>query len=284
MTDEGFSALSKLAYIEAGLVLAPSKSAMIQSRLRHRLKTLNLSNLTEYCNFVQSSEGENEKPFMISALTTNVSSFFREPHHFDIIGPGFTDLLEKKVKSGEKVRIWSAGCSNGQEPYSLAIHILQTRPSLATQNLRILATDIDCTVLDFAKRGTYEYQDIEGVSEHIVSNYFEKDTRAEKCLTYRVTEQVREMVSFKKLNLMHEWPMLKKYDLIFCRNVVIYFDSKTQEALWPKFHALLKVDGIICVGHSERINHSSFEAIGPTAYKRLNRPTEQNTKTTERIA
>lgn len=282
MHDEGFLALSSLAYSEAGLVLAPSKSAMIQSRLRHRLKLLNLNDLSAYCEYVESPVGQSEKQFMISALTTNVSSFFREPHHFDLVDHSFLSGLLEKQRKGKKIRIWSAGCSNGQEPYSLAIHILKICPELARNDLRILATDIDHSVLSFAKAGTYDIHQLDGVDDETLRTYFRESVHAER-ISYHVLDEVSKIISFKKLNLIDDWPMTEKYDLVFCRNVVIYFDTQTQDSLWSKFYDLMKTDGIVCVGHSERISHPGFEAIGPTAYRKTESRTRDLSMTTERI-
>ncbi len=263
----GFDALSDLAYKEAGLVLVEAKASMIQSRLRHRLKDLNIPNLSDYCDYVNSDSSGGEKRLMISALTTNVSDFFREPHHFDLMKEKAAPVLMKRKKNKQPIRVWSAGCSNGQEPYSIAMFLLELDPSLESYDCKILATDIDTNVLSFAADGSYSESQMSGVSLERRTRFFSPGGSGEDD-KYQVNSSLKSMISFKQLNLISNWPMRKQFDVIFCRNVVIYFDATTQDSLWPKFSELLRDDGLMFVGHSERISCSRFQSVGATAYQK----------------
>ena len=274
MSDETFASIAALAKAEAGLILSVTKSTMVQSRLRPRLKELGLPSFQAYSNFVTSAEGQSERIKMISALTTNVSHFFREPHHFDILLEETLPELLAKSSRGERIRIWSAGCSSGQEPYSLAMALLDAAPELATRDFLILASDIDPKIMQKARLGQYSLQQIKGIPSAFQEKYLTVvDGKSE---TYEVTEEIKKTVRFRDLNLLADWPMKNSFDVIFCRNVVIYFDAETQANLWPRFHSALKPDGWFFLGHSERISENAmdkFTAIGLTAY----RPTSATT-------
>lgn len=277
VNEESFNALAKLAYDESGLILVPEKFLMVQSRLRPRMKTLGLTSIEQYQRLVCSESGHEERRHMISALTTNVSHFFREAHHFDLL----KDCIGQRVRnsSGEnlRVRVWSAGCSNGQEAISIAITLTKAYPILEKSDFRILATDIDRSVVSFARAGEYTEKMVSGLSEEDLGTYFEKTIQDDE-LQYRVKNGIRDLISFKELNLLAEWPMNQKFDAIFCRNVVIYFDNKTQTNLWPRFRNKISPGGLFFLGHSERMvdpEAVGFESIGPTAYK-LNKNGTEN--------
>lgn len=261
-----FDAIAALAHREYGLKIMPEKMMMVQSRLRHRLRALNLADFDAYSQLVGSHQGSEERRFMISALTTNVSNFFREPHHFDVLANALLPSLHHRLQAGDRIRIWSAGCSNGQEPYSIAMHMLRLEPALAQSDFKILATDIDPKVVAFAREGKYSTQLLSGVSDDDKARFFQSGPN-----DWRAVDQVRRCVTFQELNLLAEWPMRGQFDAIFCRNVVIYFDGTTQERLWPRFHAALTEKGQFFLGHSERIANPDafgFKSIGPTAYEK----------------
>jgi len=264
--EPGFTSLSKFALETAGLVLVPEKSAMIRSRLRHRLNHLGVTSLDQYTDRVRQDTSGIEFQEMISALTTNVTGFFREPHHFDFLTEAKVNHLVDKLKSGEPVRVWSAGCSNGQEAYSLAMHLVEYDSNFANGNFKILATDIDTQVLHFANQGLYSEQQVSGVNKSYLEMYFAKAEQENSLAQYRLTKQIRNLITFKQLNLMDDWPMRGTFDVIFCRNVVIYFDAQTQAKLWKKFERVLDPDGLMFVGHSERISDHQFKSVGATVY------------------
>ncbi|MCV3272057.1 CheR family methyltransferase [Roseobacter sinensis] len=269
LTAESFAAIAQLAYRESGLQLAVEKTSMIQSRLRHRLRALNISDFENYSAFVCSEDGRTERRHMISALTTNVSHFFREKHHFDVLTAALRQNLLPKLRSGQKVRIWSAGCSNGQEAFSIAMTLLEFSAEIAEFDIRILATDIDANVVRFATEGRYPDRLISGVPDTLLQRYFDKETLNGEVI-FSAHKKIRDMVAFKELNLLSNWPMKQQMDIIFCRNVVIYFDLETQNRLWPRFHNILKPDGYLFLGHSERIaepDDVGFTTSGPTTYR-----------------
>lgn len=270
--DPGLAKIAQLVHKEAGLVISQSKIAMVRSRLRGRLAKLNLVDFDGYCDFVSSAQGAQERAEMISALTTNVSSFFREPHHFDTLQKEVWPELTRKLKSGGRVRIWSAGCSTGQEPYSLAMSALETDSVFASGDFRILATDIDLKVLQKSVDAIYAHSQIAGIPEHLRSKYFTQNPDE----SWTARPALTELVSFKQLNLTKEWPMRGQFELIFCRNVVIYFDEATQAKLWPKFQNALAPDGRLFIGHSERIvdpETCGFVSKGTTGYQKVTKST-----------
>ncbi|MDW3221886.1 MAG: protein-glutamate O-methyltransferase CheR [Paracoccaceae bacterium] len=266
---DSFKAIAELAYRESGLILAVEKTSMIQSRLRHRLKALSLSNFSEYSTLVCSDSGFDERRHMISALTTNVSHFFREKHHFDILEEQLRSTLLPKLKAGGSVRIWSAGCSNGQEAMSIAMTLLEIEPEIEKLNVKVLATDIDAQVVSFAADACYPERLTSGIPTALSHKYFDqKDSGGERF--FCASNSLKSLISYRELNLLNEWPMRQQMDVIFCRNVVIYFDQKTQNKLWPRFRQLLTREGFLFLGHSERIpepQDAGFQTYGPTTYK-----------------
>ncbi|MEM6887351.1 MAG: protein-glutamate O-methyltransferase [Pseudomonadota bacterium] len=265
---DDFEAIAALAYRESGLQLVAEKTSMIQSRLRHRIRELGLVDFEAYTSFVCSSDGKEERRHMIAALTTNVSHFFRESHHFDLMIQSIQENTIPKLKAGNRLRIWSAGCSNGQEAVSVCIKLLEAFPQAKKWDIKILATDIDPNVLRFGNQGIYHERLTASVPKPLLGKYFtESVSNGEN--SFKTTHEVRQMISFKELNLLANWPMKRRMDFIFCRNVVIYFDQKTQNALWPRFHTQLKPNGLLFVGHSERVpdpEKIGFESCGPTTY------------------
>lgn len=267
MDAKSFAAIATMAKDEAGLVLAEGKMTMVQSRLRKRLMATGQPNYESYCRFVSSAEGEAERRYMISALTTNVSHFFRESHHFDILRDKIVPTMLAKARAGQRVRIWSAGCSSGQEPYSISMCLHSAAPDLVGRDILILGTDIDAAILQKATDAVYSDQQVAGIPQDMLASYMERDSQRG---LYRVNDQIRRIVRFKELNLLRDWPMKGQFDVIFCRNVVIYFDAATQAALWPRFRQRLAHGNWIFLGHSERISDSAmhlFEPNGMTAYK-----------------
>ena len=267
ITPEQLERIGTLAREDAGIVIAPTKVAMVQSRLAKRLRQLKMSSFDDYINHVASPNGRVERREMISALTTNVSSFFREKHHFDLLSETCLPALDDAIKKGETVRIWSAGCSNGQEPYSIAMTILEYAPNPPEKAYKILATDIDATVLRHAKQGRYSSSMTNELSENRKNAFF---TPCERDL--QASPDLQRLISFRELNLFSDWPISSKLDVIFCRNVMIYFDENKQANLWERFRNVLKLGGWLCVGHSERLPTTvaqHFERAGITAYRRV---------------
>lgn len=269
LDPNSFAAIADLAYRESGLQLFVEKSSMIQSRLRHRLKAVGLNDFEHYAALVCSDDGINERKHMISALTTNVSHFFREPHHFEILEKEVLPNAIDRLRRGGRVRIWSAGCSNGQEPYSIAMTALQMCPEIGSFDFKILATDIDEKVIKFASEAAYADKLIGGIPAPLVNSFFDPQKRGDETV-FIAKPVLRSLVTCKALNLLWDWPMKGRFDVVFCRNVVIYFDAKTQAMLWPRFRSVLVKNGSFFLGHSERIPDAGalgFASNGPTSYK-----------------
>ena len=239
---------------------------MIQSRLRPRLKSLKMREFDDYIDFVCSKNGEAETKFLISALTTNVSHFFREEHHFDLMIEYFESMITSGNLKSNRLRIWSAGCSNGQETYSIIMSILERIPTARKVDVKILATDIDPKVVSFANSGCYHGNMLSNISEELLEKYFIESGNS----SYTVNQELKSRAVFRELNLLGNWPMKNCFDVIFCRNVVIYFDQETQQKLWPRFREKLTDNGKLFIGHSERMvaaESFGFKTCGPTAYE-----------------
>ena len=266
---EDFATIAGLLRKSSGIYLPESKSALVYSRLVKRLRVLGLSSFRDYCQLLEGGTSPNEFSKMRDALTTNVTRFFREPHHFEHLRKELLPGLIRRAKQGGKVRFWSAGCSTGQEPYSLALTILSELPDARGYDIRILATDISNSVLEVARAGRYSAEEVEDVPKDIRARWLERQGES-----FIVDDAVRALVSVKPLNLIEEWPMKGPFDAIFCRNVVIYFEEPTQASLWQRMLPLLASGGALYIGHSERISGVAAEAFAPvgiTSYVKSSR-------------
>ena len=265
LTAADFRALAEEVHAASGIHLSESKAALVYSRLAKRLRVLGLRSFREYVALVRSEEGQAERERLLMSLTTNVTRFFREPHHFDHLIETVLRPLADQVSAGAPLRLWSSACSTGQEPYSLALTALSVWPNAADLDIKILATDIDANVLRTARAGVYTSEAVEQIPANFRKEWVTKDPDAAR--TWRMKNEVRSLITFNQLNLIGQWPMKRKVDAIFCRNVVIYFEEATQAQLWPRFHALLRPTGRLYVGHSERVSDTSFESDGQTVYR-----------------
>lgn len=264
-TNADFRAVAEVLYATSGIHLPDSKAALVYSRLAKRLRALGLRTFREYVALVQSEQGKEERERLMMALTTNVTRFFREPHHFDHLIETMLTPMVDKVKAGAPLRIWSSACSTGQEPYSIALAVLSVWPDAANRDIRILATDIDENVIKTARAGVYTGEAVEQIPAAYRNRWISKDPDAAR--TWRMNEEARSLIAFKPLNLIGQWPMKKGFDAIFCRNVVIYFDEPTQAKLWRRFAGQLAPNGRLYVGHSERVSDLAFDSDGQTVYK-----------------
>ncbi len=270
MTSTQFEKISQIAHQEAGLVFPESKSSLVSSRLVKRLRALQLQDFNQYCDLVNSPDGAEEKRNMISALTTNISSFFRENHHFKTLAEDALPPLVARAKQGGRVRLWSAGSSVGMEAYSIAMTLLKQLPDAPKLDVKILASDIDTKVLGVGRQGRYDADQIEGVPPADRSSFFTEETHQGETM-YQANDAMRSLVAFRELNLLKPWPVNGTFDIVFCRNTVIYFDDDTQRALWPRFQNAMAPDGWLFVGHSERVPEDSgtdFRTCGMTVYRR----------------
>lgn len=263
-----FGRIAEIAFETAGLSLPPTKRRMVQARISTRLRALGLENFEAYDRLLASSCGEDERQILVSALTTNVTSFFRERHHFDDFAEITIPALRERIDQDEPIRIWSAGCSRGDEPYSIAMVCCANLNASEVATLKILATDIDHEVLHCARRATYSEAEIAAIPQEFRATYL---TPLNDGSSFCVAETVRRLVHFRTLNLMHDWPMHHKLDVIFCRNVLIYFDRRVQDRLCKRFENILRPGGFLFLGHSERIPphlRSKLNACGTTSYQK----------------
>ena len=266
---ETLDRVSELAEREAGLYITPSKASLVRSRLSKIIRTTGHQSISEYItDLTESPDPESIKKF-ISALTTNVSSFYRESHHFEIFSEQISKLSPDQNPNGKPIRVWSAGCSSGQEPYSIAITIAEGIPNFKDLNIKVLCSDIDIDILKQAKIGRYTEKQLESLPNHYIDKYMKKcDSVSEN---YIFCQELRNMLYFRELNLLGNWPFSKKFDTIFCRNVMIYFSEDNQEVLSRRFCNALTQDGLLFVGHSERVSrYSEFNVTpsGITTYQR----------------
>lgn len=266
-TEADFRKISAMVHGDAGIHLAEAKATLVYSRLAKRLRALGLTSFKDYCALVAGAEGLDERQKMLAALTTNVTRFFREPHHFDHLRDRVLPPLLDGVRRGGKVRIWSAACSSGQEPFSIAMTILSLMPDAAQRDVKVLATDIDPNMVAEGRGGAYAPQLLDGVPEV----YRKRWTSPTADGRVKMSDDLRAIVTFNELNLIGDWPMKGKFDAIFCRNVAIYFEDETQARLWSRFAPLTQPGGALYIGHSERIQGPAVTAYKPdgvTTYRR----------------
>lgn len=265
MSDEEYRQLYVIIRDRFGIDLHPAKRDLIPRRLSPRLKQLQIFSFSEYIERL-NLHWEQEVEFFANAITTNLTSFFREHHHFDFIANEFVDEIAKKKRMERKLRVWSAACSSGEEPYSIAMVLNAKRPQLNGFDTKILATDLDTQVLRTAMSGEYPKERVSAVPEQYRKDAFDelnKDTVAIKPV-------LKEMIAFRKLNFFDNWPMSNAFDLIVCRNALIYFDLETQASLLKKFANQQKSGDYLIVGHSESLEGIApdYTLIGKTIYRR----------------
>jgi chemotaxis protein methyltransferase CheR len=273
-TTEDFNRIAALCYERAGILLPPAKQDHVYSRLSRRLRSLGLKSFDAYLKQLTGPNGVEEQRQMISALTTNVTRFFREPHHFEHLRTEVLPELAARARAGGRVRLWSAGCASGEEPYSLAFTLLRALPDAARLDVRILATDIDPEVLAAASSGVYSED-----AAHNLPDWVDPAMASRAPDELKITPAVRRLVDFRPLNLVRPFPMKGPFDVIFCRNVAIYFDAPTQAVVWNSFIGVLQPGSQMYIGHSERPPHALVTSFTPnciTGY-RLNDPDRPTT-------
>jgi chemotaxis protein methyltransferase CheR len=267
-SDEDFEALRKLVKDLTGINLTDQKRELVYGRLARRLRVLHLRTFAEYRDLLHSDEGR-EIGELCNAITTNLTSFFREAHHFDYLLEHVLQARAAQRSPSRRIRIWSAGCSSGEEPYSLAMTVLEALPNLRSWDIKILATDLDSDVLARAQRGIYTADRVRALSTQRLSRFFiERRGRDGPC--YEVVPELMSLITFRQLNLMHHLPMKGPLDVIFCRNVVIYFDKDTQRELFSRVAQLQRPGDLLFLGHSESLFKvsESYNPIGKTIYRR----------------
>ncbi|MFC3149886.1 CheR family methyltransferase [Litoribrevibacter euphylliae] len=273
MTDSNFEHIRGVAYQRTGIVLGDHKREMVYSRLARRCRVLGVTNFDEYIHILESSEAD-ELSHFVNSITTNLTSFFREGHHFEFLLETVLPEVFDANTATRRVRIWSAGCSTGEEPYSLAITVHKFLKKNVTRykgwDVKILATDLDSNVLSHGRHGVYRVAGSDGLSAEDRREYFDElDQGNEHELIAK--DKIRSLIIFNRLNLLHKWPMKGQFDVIFCRNVVIYFDKETQKVLFDRYANILKDPGYLMIGHSENLHRVTdrFKALGGTRYKKV---------------
>ena len=269
LTAAEFDFLRALIYDYAGIVIADNKRSMVQGRINRRMRDLGIRDVGEYIDYVKSAP-EIERDGLASALTTNVTAFFREPHHFEYLRKEFLPGWLSRQYGRPRFRGWSAACSSGEEPYSLAISLLEALEKVPGADVRVLATDLDQTIIRAAREGVYDAKRSSGLTEAHLKRWFLRGGGSQTGLV-RVRPELREVVRVMPLNLLEAWPMRGQFDVIFCRNVFIYFDSTVKRRILSGFADRLSPGGLLFIGHSETLHGLTdrFELIGHTIYRKL---------------
>lgn len=265
-TAEDFRNIAAMLHADAGIALVEAKANLVYSRLAKRLRKLGIGSFKAYCALVASPAGAEERQNMLAALTTNVTRFFREEHHFAHLKTKVLPNLIARVRQGGRARIWSAGCSSGQEPYSIGLTLLSLMPDAGKFDIKILATDIDPNVIAEGRQGYYNADICMPIANELLTRWFQANGRE----GWTVGPELRQLVSFRELNLMGQWPMRGQFDVIFCRNVAIYFEEETQSRIWARFTAQLGPSGSLYIGHSERVSGTAADKLatdGLTTYR-----------------
>lgn len=270
LKDSDFEKIRKLIYEQCGINLHDGKRELVKARLGKRLRQGNYKSFSDYCRYVTTDEGTDELIAMIDSISTNLTSFFREESHFARLRFIIASIMEKAGAQGfrQRFNIWSAGCSTGEEPYSLAITIKEIT-GFKPFDAKIIATDISTKVLRVAETAVYPAEKVKCIDVSVLKKYFQIGSGNSEGY-YRVKKDIKEMIEFKRFNLMHRFPSDSHFDVIFCRNVMIYFDKKTQNNLINKFYDCLKSGGCFFVGHSESLTglKHQFKYVEPSVYQK----------------
>ena len=264
-TQDDFDYLRDIVTKTTGIVAPDDKYTMYYSRLARRLRTLGLADFAAYRQYLKANQ-ETESIELVNAVTTNLTSFFRESHHFDYLRD---TLIPDKIRRNDyRLHIWSAGCSTGEEAYTIAIALFEAIPDPTKWDIKILATDIDSNVLKTGSNGVYDEARVVDLDKALLRRYFKKGSGS-NAGKVKVNPALAKCIHFKQLNLLHDWPISGKMDIIFCRNVVIYFDKETKTKLVDRFADQLVDRGMLFMGHSESLYKTTnrFELLGKTIYQ-----------------
>jgi len=264
-----FTFLREFVLQHCGISLGEHKRQLVQGRLLRRLRALGLSGFAGYCDLLRRDPAS-ELGELASCISTNVTSFFREMHHYDMLVDELLPRWLEEKRGGGRLRIWSAGCSTGEEPYAIAMVLAEALERTGGNvDAKILATDLSPQALEAARKGMYAIDRLGGVSDARRKRWFLRGEGAYDGYAL-VHPRLRELVSIQPLNLLHEWPMQGRFDAIFCRNVVIYFDKPTKQRLFSRYAGMLESRGYLFLGHSESMYGLSedFDLIGRTVYRK----------------
>jgi chemotaxis protein methyltransferase CheR len=270
LTEAQFKKFSELIHQQAGIHLKPEKIELLNTRLGKRLRACNLDSFRKYYDLVVSDQTGSELVQLLNSVSTNFTSFFRESSHFDFLASTILPQFCHEHKGGKEIRLWSAACSSGEEPYTMAMVIDQFFAHHPGRRYRIMATDISTKVLAQAEQGVYPMDRLEKVPAELLRKYFQKGT-GRNIGQARVKDQIKRNVSFQRFNLMADFPWRDELQVIFCRNAMIYFNRATQEELINKFYHCLTEGGYLLIGHSESLASFShgFKQVAATAYRKV---------------
>ena len=261
-----FERVADMMERETGNVFPESKSSLVQARISKRVVALRMSGIPEYMEFISTDAGAAEREELIFALTTNVTRFFREPHHFEDLKNDVFPALLRNAANGARVRVWSAGCSSGEEPYTIAMTALKLDPNVGSYDFKILATDLDRNVVHKGRQGVYPEAALRSIPEE-----YHRLLKVQNSVI-EMPDAAKKLISFRELNLLHTWPFQGSFDAIFCRNVVIYFSDELSDKLWKRFVDRLLPGGRLYAGHSERIRSPESKGLKPygtSSYEKL---------------
>ncbi len=269
LSEKEFSKVKERLLKVAGISLSDAKRTLVISRLSKVIRKLSLNSFSQYLDYLDSAKAsEEDAQNFVNALTTNLTRFYREDHHFEHLEKYIRHIISTKPRTSPdgrpRLRIWSAGCSSGQEPYTISMCLLSKFPELKRWDFKILATDIDTQVLEKAAKGIYPESELAGLSSER-AKIFERPGNG----TIIVPQNMRKIITFKPLNLFDPWPIRGVFDAIFCRNVAIYFDKPTQNQLFARLGEVLAPNGYLYIGHSENVGreNSQFTLVGKTIYQ-----------------
>lgn len=264
LNEKQFDKISKIVYRVSGIDLHQGKEELVKARLLKRLRVLRIANFDNYLKYIERDRSGNEISEMVDVLTTNKTNFFREAEHLNYLRDSILPHIKK-----DKIRIWSAGCSSGEEAYSIAMVLRDALPEIDKLDVKILATDISERMLEKARDGIYSEEMLRGLTPQMRQSYF-KCVETVPPRRYKVLPSIRSIVYFAKLNLMEDWPMAGLFDVIFCRNVMIYFDKPTQEKLVKRFWDRLANESYLMIGHSESLTFlaHNYRYVKPAVYRK----------------
>ena len=268
-TEADFTCIRQLVLKHTGINLAAHKRHFVYGRLRRRLKALGLDRFRDYCRIL-AGEDSDEVEHFTNAITTNLTYFFRDEYHFEYIAQQLIPAMMENHRNNGRLRILSAGCSTGEEPYSLAITLRESIDSIDNMDVRILATDLDSNAVQTAATGIYPIERADGLDDERMRRWFMRGKGGQRGMV-KVSPELRRLITFKQLNLMHDWPMRGLFDIIFCRNVVIYFDRSIQIELFDRFADIMRPGAYLFIGPTENLNSISdrFRLLGKSIYQKV---------------
>ena len=271
LSEQDFRKVRDCVHELVGINLNEGKRELVIARLSKRIRQLGMKSVGDYLNYVREEQTQRELITMLDALSTNLTSFWRESQHFEYVAKVIVPRMMERTRQTDdfRIRAWSAGCSSGEEPYSLAMVIMAALDRPIRWDIKLLATDLSTRMLAIAREGLYSPERVKPLPQDLRMRYLIAE-ESEVGRRFRVSDEIKALVSFARLNLMETWPMRGPMDFIFCRNVMIYFDKPTQAKLVHRFYDLLKPSGTLLIGHSESLTgiEHNFRYVRPTVYEK----------------